>query len=467
MKKLLLFISIACILLSCSDNEKLGKGTVKFEFTQVANDFKSASVENPSNLLITIFNVSTKEKIDTSLNILKLNDGYIIEPIALVEGLYQVTKFVVIGDTNKVMYACPKSDSELATLVTKALPIDFEIVKDVDTNLSIEVLSAVHLTPESFGYLSIDWVEVATFDILISPYVITASGTEHAKVKFEIIGGSDWQYSDSLLRVTNVVMVKDGLDTYTINITKHGYLPYKAQFSNEELRKYFSEYGPLIVSLCKDSSLNKDLIANYTFSGNANDETGNGFNGIVHGASLTTDKLENENSAYNFDGIDDYIISTSSFNFLNGSELSIVCNFLIDSIYQPFITKNVHICHFQDENQTMTLFVNRKDSTLGFQNYNNLTSSINIKINSITKIDLHKWYQLCLVIDKAKIKSTLYLNTKEEVTDNEHQILFTGDSKLVIGKHTVATETELSGKIDEFKIYERALSEEDIEQLYY
>jgi len=40
------------------------------------------------------------------------------------------------------------------------------------------------------------------------------------------------------------------------------------------------------------------------FDGNANDETGNGNNGIVNGATLSADRFGNANSAYSFDGND-------------------------------------------------------------------------------------------------------------------------------------------------------------------
>jgi hypothetical protein len=50
-----------------------------------------------------------------------------------------------------------------------------------------------------------------------------------------------------------------------------------------------------------------ELIAYYPFNGNANDESGNGNHGTVNGATLTTDRFGNANSAYSFDGINDYI----------------------------------------------------------------------------------------------------------------------------------------------------------------
>src|SRR5271156_6623895 len=53
------------------------------------------------------------------------------------------------------------------------------------------------------------------------------------------------------------------------------------------------------------------LLAYFPFTGNANDATGNGNNGTVYGATLTSDKSGNPNSAYSFDGVTNYIVSTN------------------------------------------------------------------------------------------------------------------------------------------------------------
>lgn len=49
------------------------------------------------------------------------------------------------------------------------------------------------------------------------------------------------------------------------------------------------------------------LVVYYPFNGNANDESGNGNHGTVHGAVLAPDRLEKENSAYRFRGGDDFM----------------------------------------------------------------------------------------------------------------------------------------------------------------
>ena len=50
------------------------------------------------------------------------------------------------------------------------------------------------------------------------------------------------------------------------------------------------------------------LVAEYLFNGNADDTSGNGFHGIVKGATPGPDRFGRSNSAYTLDGKDDYII---------------------------------------------------------------------------------------------------------------------------------------------------------------
>jgi hypothetical protein len=49
------------------------------------------------------------------------------------------------------------------------------------------------------------------------------------------------------------------------------------------------------------------LVGYWPFNGNANDESGNGNNGTVNGATLTSDRFGNANKAYSFDGVNDKI----------------------------------------------------------------------------------------------------------------------------------------------------------------
>ena len=65
------------------------------------------------------------------------------------------------------------------------------------------------------------------------------------------------------------------------------------------------------------------LVGWWPFNGNANDESGNGNNGTVNGATLTSDRFMNVNKAYSFDGVDDKIEINHS-DSLNTFPLSVV-----------------------------------------------------------------------------------------------------------------------------------------------
>lgn len=54
-----------------------------------------------------------------------------------------------------------------------------------------------------------------------------------------------------------------------------------------------------------------DLVGWWPFNGNANDESGNGNDGVVNGATLTTDRNGMIEAAYSFNGVSDFIETTA------------------------------------------------------------------------------------------------------------------------------------------------------------
>ena len=70
------------------------------------------------------------------------------------------------------------------------------------------------------------------------------------------------------------------------------------------------------------AGINDGLVAYYPFNGNANDMSGSGYNGTVNGATLTTDRFGNPNSAYSFNGTGAYI-STTFYGILGSNPRTI------------------------------------------------------------------------------------------------------------------------------------------------
>lgn len=82
---------------------------------------------------------------------------------------------------------------------------------------------------------------------------------------------------------------------------------YNRALNQQEITNLFN--GVTYNDTCNavSGSLVNGLKAYYPFCGNANDQSGNGLNGTVNGATLTTDRFGNANSAYNFNGINNFI----------------------------------------------------------------------------------------------------------------------------------------------------------------
>ena len=77
--------------------------------------------------------------------------------------------------------------------------------------------------------------------------------------------------------------------------------------------KFSSVFFAILMGIMLNSlsfaGINDGLVAYYPFNGNANDASENANHGTVHGATLIEDRFGNSNSAYSFDGNNDYIIT--------------------------------------------------------------------------------------------------------------------------------------------------------------
>jgi hypothetical protein len=75
----------------------------------------------------------------------------------------------------------------------------------------------------------------------------------------------------------------------------------------------------------------KGLLAEYLFDGNANDSSGNGNNGNVHGATLTKDRYGNDNSAYYFKDANTFITASDRLFPDKDNPRSLSCWIYIDA----------------------------------------------------------------------------------------------------------------------------------------
>ena len=207
-------------------------------------------------------------------------------------------------------------------------------------------------------------------------------------------------------------------------------------------------------------NLQQGLIALYPFCGNANDESGNGNNGIVNGATLTTDRFGNTNSAYSFDGINNYISVPDSPNLRPQSfSISAWMNLSINTGVRMILAKNAGNYNYE----SIGLWYNGQySSSIGGPGYyGNMLNYLNTAI-------LNQWYFLTFQYDNTTGNTTIFLNgtavafmsVASTITYDSHS--WSIGSELEYGVFSYF----FKGKIDDIFIYNRTLSASEVQQLY-
>ncbi|MEO8088480.1 MAG: LamG-like jellyroll fold domain-containing protein, partial [Bacteroidota bacterium] len=198
------------------------------------------------------------------------------------------------------------------------------------------------------------------------------------------------------------------------------------------------------------------LVASYPFSSNANDASGNGNNGTVNGATLTTDRFGNVNSAYSFNGTSDYIQSISA-----------------PLTSPPFsISAWVNLSNFSGLNPILTFGAGGTNlNTLYFgTNPNGYLQIGTSGANDITSTDAlvtaSNWQHVVVVCNSYDVSQVNFyidgIQYSTNTTGGTNVPVPFNNTYFEIGKGT----GYLSGKIDDLKIYNRALTSCDIDSLY-
>jgi hypothetical protein len=226
-------------------------------------------------------------------------------------------------------------------------------------------------------------------------------------------------------------------------------------------------YGTNVLFQTSSSSatLTTGLVAYYPFNGNANDKSGNGNNGIVTGAILTADRFGNPNSAYLFSN--NYIrIPNSKIYDFNNYTVSFWASTFSTLRQVPIVKLN-----YDDATNEQFGFVFNDLNVNGFQfatKYNNnCTPGIgwqkNEVINILTDGSFHHFAGsvngdiINLYIDGLLVKSIIGPSKLSSSC-------FNGD--IQIGRNWKSFNNFFQGKIDDIAIWNRALGDKEIKDLY-
>jgi hypothetical protein len=199
-----------------------------------------------------------------------------------------------------------------------------------------------------------------------------------------------------------------------------------------------------------------DLVAFYPFNGNANDASGFNNSGTVSGASLVSDRWGNTVSAYSFDGINDNIriLSSTSLNFQN----SVTINFWI-KVGEFFEREAYPLSHGNWENRWKISITNKHIR------WTVKTNQGTKDLDSETELILNTLYNVTALYDGSDYE--IYINGEIDAFSSFSGLIPTTAIDLMIGQVLPGnTQYNFKGVLDDIRIYNYALSYNNIQSLY-
>ncbi|MEQ8905210.1 hypothetical protein [Ekhidna sp.] len=238
---------------SCSEDDfkPLNDGEVQFSFQSPAPDQgRIESGSTPAKVIITIEDAAgTAVYTAEELLLVEFSGSYVTDPLTLSPGNYKVTAFLVTNASEETIYAAPLSGSDVAYLVSMPLAIDFTIVADQVTSIAPEVVSTALLSAADFGYASITFTTIETFDMLVSAmkYDGVLTGWQLTDATVSITGDGSPIYSKNIASETTQLKLNDGYVNYSISVSKPGFITNTASYTQAEMKAFFDD--PLVVQL--------------------------------------------------------------------------------------------------------------------------------------------------------------------------------------------------------------------------
>jgi len=226
------------------------------------------------------------------------------------------------------------------------------------------------------------------------------------------------------------------------------------------LLSFISAFILLINSSFSQTNLDSGLVACYPFSGDANDFSGNKHNGIVNGATLTTDRFGNANSAYSFNG------TSNSISIVHFDSLVGTANEVSVSVW-ALATSNTSNGIFMLSPDTIP------DRFVGCGQYLNTIywDYGNILVNGRSTASQtydNNWHHYVYIMSQSKNIKQVYLDNAMVINTTYGGSLINRKRTLLIGAGIDADGggIRFHGSIDDMKFYNRALTGTEVNALY-
>jgi hypothetical protein len=202
------------------------------------------------------------------------------------------------------------------------------------------------------------------------------------------------------------------------------------------------------------------LVGWWPFNGNANDESGNGNNGTVNGATLTTDRFGNANGAYNF-----YTSNGGGNIQLSGIGLGdkfSICSWVRLNEFNPTNVSSI-VSRYPGSGVGYELNIDNPIGTRGIYGLIGPESDPKNSIISKNQFDLNVWGYIVWI--KNGSYSAIYKNGVLVYETNSANITGPSSGVTYFGRAQWGG-NPFKGTIDDIAIYNRALTSQEVQNLY-
>ncbi|MFA4850654.1 MAG: LamG-like jellyroll fold domain-containing protein [Methanoregula sp.] len=217
------------------------------------------------------------------------------------------------------------------------------------------------------------------------------------------------------------------------------------------------------------ADIQDSLIVFYPFNGNADDYSSNNLNGVVNGAILTEDRFGNPNSAYSFDGEDDYIDLGNDNRLKPYFPLSVSMWIKVDTLKaSPIFTNNFDIDIY---NGIWVMVKPSGELEASYGNGGRCNPEGRKTINSNPVVNTGEWLHVVAIYhDYSTID--LYVNSQKMscVTSGFASFLNYSAGPAYIGQKDGSDNLPpifFRGNMDDVRFYYQALDSAEVDSLYH